>query len=128
MSGGELLKPVKFSIIGGAGFRAQYYLRIAQAMPERFQVSGTVVRNETKALGMEKKWGVSTYRTLDQMLQSESPDFIVVSVSGNEGLNYLCRLAEEGIPVLTETPPAPGRVRTICLSEGNEEKSLTVAF
>ncbi|NWL88599.1 gfo/Idh/MocA family oxidoreductase [Paenibacillus sp. 79R4] len=101
------MKPVKFSIIGGAGFRAQYYLRIAQAMPERFQVSGMVVRNEAKALEMEKKWGVSTYRTLDQMQQSESPDFIVVSVSGNEGLNYLCRLAEEGIPVLAETPPGP---------------------
>ncbi|WP_353057185.1 MULTISPECIES: hypothetical protein [Paenibacillus] len=48
------MKPVKFSIIGGAGFRAQYYLRIAQAMPERFQVSGTVVRNETKALGRKR--------------------------------------------------------------------------
>jgi len=101
------MMPVKFSIIGGAGYRSQYYLRIAQAMPERFQVSGMVVRNEAKALDMERKWGVSTYRTLDQMLQNESPDFIVISVSGSEGLNYLHRLAEVGIPVLVETPPAP---------------------
>lgn len=49
------MKPVKFSVIDGSGFRAQYYLRIAQAMLEWFQVSGMVVRNEAKALEMEKK-------------------------------------------------------------------------
>lgn len=98
--------PVKFSIIGGAGFRAQYFLRIAQAMPERFQVSGMVVRDESKGQAMEKEWGVSAYRSLELLLKSESPDFIVVSVSGSEGMNYLLRLAELGIPALCETPPA----------------------
>jgi hypothetical protein len=99
--------PVRFSIIGGAGFRAQYYLRIAQALPERFQISGMVVRNESKGLAMEQRWDVATYRTLEQLLQSERPDFIVVSVYGSECLDYLLRLAALGIPILSETPPAP---------------------
>lgn len=98
---------VKFSIIGGAGFRAQYFLRIVQALPERFQISGMVVRNEVKGRDMEVKWGVPTYRSLEELLKHESPDFVVVSVSGAEGLEYLLKLAEAGIPALSETPPAP---------------------
>ncbi|MCA0754806.1 Gfo/Idh/MocA family oxidoreductase [Paenibacillus sp. N4] len=99
--------PVKFGIIGGAGFRAQYYLRIAEALPERFQICGIVVRDEAKGRAMEAKWGVSTYRTLEQLLMNESPDFVVVSVNGPAGMDYMLRLAEAGMPVLAETPPAP---------------------
>ncbi|TXK85061.1 Gfo/Idh/MocA family protein [Paenibacillus sp. N3.4] len=97
---------VKFSIIGGAGFRAQYYLRIAQALPDRFQVSGMVVRDENKGKEMENKWGVATYRTLEQLLENEEPDFVVVSVNVAHSLEYLLKLAERGIPALGETPPA----------------------
>ncbi|MCL6459512.1 MAG: Gfo/Idh/MocA family oxidoreductase [Gorillibacterium sp.] len=100
------MMPVKFSIIGGAGFRAQYFLRIVQALPDRFQICGMVVRDETKGRTMEAEWGVTTYRSLEQLLINESPDFVVVSVSGSAGLDYLLKLAEEGIPALSETPPA----------------------
>lgn len=101
------MSPVKFSLIGGAGFRAQYFLRIAQALPERFEISGMVVRSEDKAKEMESKWGTSTYRTLEQLLENEQPDFVVVSVSPAQSLDYLLKLSELGIPVLLETPPAP---------------------
>lgn len=98
--------PVRFSIIGGAGFRAQYFLRIARALPERFRISGLVIRDEAKGRAMESKWGVSSYRSLESLLKDESPDFVVVSVNGTAGLEYLYRLAERGIPALAETPPA----------------------
>jgi hypothetical protein len=101
------LKSVKFSLIGGAGFRAQYYLRIAQALPERFQISGMVVRDESKGRDMEAKWGTATYRSLDQLLANEKPDFVVVSVNVTEAVDYVLKLAELGIPALLETPPAP---------------------
>ncbi|MGG6312741.1 Gfo/Idh/MocA family protein [Paenibacillus macerans] len=97
--------PIQFSIIGGAGFRAQYYLRIAQALPDRFQIGGLVVRDELKAQAMERQWGVRTYRSMEALLQQEHPDFVVLSVSGSEMPPYLLMLAESGIPVLAETPP-----------------------
>ncbi|MNJ39970.1 Oxidoreductase family, NAD-binding Rossmann fold [compost metagenome] len=56
---------------------------------------------------MEAQWGTMTYRSLEQLLQNEHPDFIVVSVSGAEGMAYLIKLADAGIPALMETPPAP---------------------
>jgi len=95
-----------FSIIGGAGFRAQYFLRIAQAHPDQFCVSGMVVRDEEKGKAMEQKWNVSTYRTLEQLLDHEQPDFVVVSVGWAACADYLVQLAERGIPALAETPPA----------------------
>lgn len=98
--------PVNFSIIGGAGFRAQYYLRIARALPELFRVGGLVVRDRAQGQAMEAAWGVQTYHTLDELLQHEEPDFAVVSVSGGAVLEYLYRLAEIGLPALAETPPA----------------------
>jgi len=101
------MRPVQFSIIGGAGFRAQYFLRIARELPERFQISGMVVRDEEKGKAMEAQWGVSTYRTLDQLLAQEKPDFVIVSVGWAACMDYLLQLAELGIPTLSETPPAP---------------------
>lgn len=56
---------------------------------------------------METQWGVATYRSLEQLLAKEKPDFVVVSVSWSECAEYLIRLAELGIPALSETPPAP---------------------
>lgn len=99
--------PVKFSIVGGAGFRAQYYLRIAQALPQHFQVGGLVVRDEAKGKAMEAQWGVATYRSLDQLLEREYSDFVVVSINPAEGMKMLLKLAEAGMPALAETPPAP---------------------
>lgn len=99
-------QPVSFSIIGGGGFRAQSFLRIAQALPELFRVSGIVVRNKEKAKAMEEQWEVPAYPTLERLLAKEKPDFVVVSVSKGNNTNFLLYLAEKGIPVLTETPPA----------------------
>jgi hypothetical protein len=100
-------KPITFSIIGGGGFRAQYFLRIAQALPKQFRVSGMVVRDESKGRSMEDQWHVATYRTLDQLLVNEQPDFIVLSVNPAAAFDYMLQLAERRIPVLAETPPAP---------------------
>ncbi|WP_100407892.1 Gfo/Idh/MocA family protein [Bacillus solitudinis] len=98
--------PVSFSIIGGAGFRAQYYLRIASALPEHFRIAGMVVRDEEKGIELERTLNVSTYRTLEELLDKEQPDFVVVSVSKSVIPLYLMQLAERKIPMLAETPPA----------------------
>ena len=55
---------------------------------------------------MERQWNIPTYRTLDELLSKESPHFAVVSVNRDACSDYLLKLAERGIPALTETPPA----------------------
>lgn len=107
-------RPAKWSIVGGAGFRAQAFFRIAEALPDRFQVAGAVVRDEAKGVALTRQWGVTAYRTLEALLASERPDFVVVAVSGGACADYLIALAQTGIPALAETPPAsdlPGLLR-----------------
>jgi Oxidoreductase family, NAD-binding Rossmann fold len=95
-----------FAVVGGAGFRAQYYLRIAQAMPDLFRVTGLVVRDQVLARDMAERWRVAVHPSLDDLLAAERPDFVVVSVRPSACAGYLLRLAAAGVPALAETPPA----------------------
>jgi predicted dehydrogenase len=112
-----MARPVVFGIIGGSGFRAQYYLTIAAALPERFQVGGMVIRDEAKRLEQERRWNVPAYATLEEMLSRHSFDFVVVSVSKAASPGYLLQLAEKSIPALAETPPAPDMDGLLMLHE-----------
>ncbi|MEQ7009580.1 Gfo/Idh/MocA family oxidoreductase [Actinopolymorpha sp. B17G11] len=106
-----------FSIIGGGGFRAQYFLRIARALPETFRVAGMVVRDEACGRAMQQEWGVATYRSLESLLAQEEPSFVVVSVSPAACADYLRQLAALAIPALAETPPAPDLAGLVRLHE-----------
>lgn len=97
---------IDFGIIGGAGWRAEFYLRIAAALPERFRVVGLVVRNAEKAQAAAK-WGAPIFETPDAMLAAEKPAFVVTSVPSAANAGLLAELSRRGVAVLSETPPAP---------------------
>jgi predicted dehydrogenase len=99
------MNPSRFAIVGG-GWRSQFFLRVAQALPERFEVAGMFVRDEVKGRALEAEWGVKTYRTLDELLRLSDLRFVVVSVPRTVTPQILTILAEHSLPALTETPPA----------------------
>ena len=72
-------KATRYAIVGN-GWRAAVFLRMAYLMPERFEVVGVVTRRAEAGAELERDWGVSTYRTLDELLAAERPDFVVLSV------------------------------------------------
>jgi len=82
-------------------------LRIAAELPERFGVCGMFVRNEAKGWLLEEKFGVKTHGSLDDLLRSSAPLFLVVSVPWDVCPKILAELARRGLPALSETPPAP---------------------
>lgn len=100
------MEKVVFGIVGG-GWRSEFYLRIMKALPERFEVCGMIVRDEAKGKAIEQKWGVKTFRTLEEFLEVSNPTFMVVAVSWTAAPVVTKQLADRGIPVLSETPPAP---------------------
>lgn len=100
------MTPTHFAIVGG-GWRAEFYLRIARALPNRFRIDGMVVRNPEKGQVLAQAWGVPTYGTLDALLQAHQPQFAVTSVPWEANPGLVRELAERGLPVLSETPPAP---------------------
>lgn len=97
---------ISFGIVGG-GWRAEFYIRIANAMPERFRIHTMLIRDEEKGLAMEAKWGIPTVRTLEQFAaESAHYSFAVVSVPRTAAPEFIRGLAQRNIPLLAETPPA----------------------
>lgn len=93
---------IEFGVIG-AGWRTKFFLRIANAFPERFRCVGVVVRNADKRAAFAAEWNVATYGSLKALADQQSMDFVVVST--NEIEQVLIDVAREGIACLCETPP-----------------------
>lgn len=98
-------KKTTFGILGG-GWRAEFYLRIAKALPEEFEVGEIWVRDEAKARDLEARWGVKATADLEGFLGRRAFSFAVLSLTRSVAGAYMERLAKLDIPVLTETPPA----------------------
>jgi hypothetical protein len=97
---------VRFGIVG-SGWRSEFFLRIAAALPERFRVTGLVTRSETTAAEMYAQWGVAGHPDVDSLLAADRPEFVVVSVPWAVAPGVVADLVGRGVPVLCETPPAP---------------------
>ena len=91
----------------GAGWRAEFYIRIAQLMPERFEIIGVVARKEDARISLEQEFGVRTFSSLSQLLSYKKPDYAVSSVSWDSNPSVVEELVKAGVHVLCETPPAP---------------------
>ncbi len=100
------MKPIEFAIVG-AGWRAEFFLRIARALPDRFRIVGMAVRNAEKGKAVETAWGVRTWRDADGLLRGSKPAFVIVSVPQPAAPALISELAGRNVAVLTETPPAP---------------------
>ena len=99
------MTPTSFAIVG-SGWRAEFYLRVAAELPERFRVGGLLTRNPARRAAIAGEWTIPTPATLDELLAA-SPAFVVLSVPWAATPGLLVELAGRGVPVLTETPPAP---------------------
>lgn len=87
-------------IVIGYGWRADFYIRIAEMLPDLFEVAARVVRTQERARTLP-----DATADLEKALRT-APDFAVLCVPRQAAGEYLRRLAELEIPVLCETPPA----------------------
>lgn len=94
---------VKYAIIG-SGWRAQFYIRIAQALPALFSVSGVMIRDPEKGRAFSEAFHVKVVNHIEDLMKDE-PEFVVLSVKRGVQADMLRTLTERGIPVLCETPP-----------------------
>ncbi|MFI5710720.1 Gfo/Idh/MocA family protein [Kribbella sp. NPDC051620] len=99
-------QPGRYGVVG-SGWRSEFFLRLAELMPSRFAVSGVVTRTAERGQEVERRWRVPAYRSVGSLLAEGRPDFVVVSVPWEVAPGVTAELVAEGIPVLTETPPAP---------------------
>src|SRR5262249_24577298 len=99
------MTPYQYAIVG-AGWRAEFFLRISAALPERLDLLGLVVRNPEKARSLEARWGCRTWPTPEALLEEARPQFWVSSVSYAANFDVNMALLATGLPLLSETPPA----------------------
>ncbi len=107
-----------FAIVG-SGWRAEFYLRIAAALPDRFRVSGLLSRSDAARASIASRFGVPTAASLDELVAAR-PAFVVLSTPRDVTFDLLFELAARGVPVLAETPPAPDLPRLRRLREVGE--------
>lgn len=97
------MKKIKFAVIG-SGWRAQFYIRIAKAVPDMFELTDVLIRDKIKGETFSQTYGVSVVQTIEE-IQKKSPDYVVLAIKRGIISGYLPKLFEAGIPVLCETPP-----------------------
>lgn len=95
---------IRFAV-AGTGWRSLFYLRIAKWLPEVFELTGVLCRNEERARAYAQANGVQTFWTLDDLLAAK-PLFVVSCIS-KAGMAEMCMaVMQRGVPVLSETPYA----------------------
>jgi predicted dehydrogenase len=97
--------PVTLGVIG-AGWRAEFFLRLAAALPD-LRTVGIAVRRPEVAAAATARWGVPTYLSPAELVRQARPRLVVVCVGRSENADVVGPLATAGVKVLCETPPAP---------------------
>jgi predicted dehydrogenase len=95
-----------FGLIG-TGWRAEFFLRLASALPDRFRVAGVVTRTPERGETMTTKWGVPSYTTIEDLLAAGPLDVVIPCVPWPVTPAVTAELVEHNTKVLAETPPAP---------------------
>ena len=96
----------KIAIIG-AGWRSEFFIRIAQLLPEKLEIVGVVARKDEVRIALAERFGVQTYSSISQLLSKNKPDYAISSVSWDSNPSVVEELVSAGVYVLCETPPAP---------------------
>jgi predicted dehydrogenase len=92
--------------IVGDGWRAQFFHRIAAALPAEFSIVGVVVRSAETAARVESNWGTATYSSVEELVAAQHPDFVIACAPRDVNVEVMVSCVELGVPVLCETPPA----------------------
>lgn len=107
---------IKFGLYG-SGWRSEFFLRVAQLLPQQFCVDGIITTNSKKADYFKKAFNVTCYQTLDDYLQRNTPLFMVESVNKGVSAEITMNLVNKGIPVLMETPAGKNVETMVALFE-----------
>ena len=92
-------------IVVGSGWRSLFYWRIAQALPERFELCAMLCRTEEKAEKMHREYGVPVSTSAEQCAALH-PDLVVVAVNKASIAAVSTEWLARGFAVLCETPAA----------------------
>lgn len=97
--------PSRIGIIGG-GWRAESYFTVADAFPDTFHFVRALLRSQDSADALSARREIATATSVDEFLRGENFDFVFLCTPRAVTPHFIIELANRGIPVLAETPPA----------------------
>lgn len=97
--------PIRYTVMG-SGWRSQFFLRIARALPDSHVVASVVTRHPESFDRSTVGADVPVVAGLEQGIDAGRPDFVIVSVPRDVAPGIIAECVRLGVPVLTETPPA----------------------
>jgi len=97
--------PVRFAIIG-TGWRAEFFLRLAAALPEKLQVACVIGRTQSSLNRVPARWHVPVSLDPADLVRFD-PEFVAIAVGWDQTPILTVDLAERGFHLYVETPPAP---------------------
>jgi len=65
----------------GSGWRSEFFLRVAKALPDRFEAIGVVTRSDEKADRFGREFGVRCYKTAGDLLAAGKPVIQILNVN-----------------------------------------------
>ena len=92
-------------IIVGSGWRSLYYVRIAKALPDIFELCAMYCRTEEKAQKIAEEHHIHTTTSIEECINYK-PDFVVVVVNKTSIAEVSMEWMQRGFTVLCETPAA----------------------
>lgn len=99
-------KTSTFGVVG-RGWRAEFFVRLAALLPDRLTLVGAAVRRAETAEEIARKWKVPVHLSPQELVAKARPDFVITSLPWPVNPEVVADLAEAGVRVLSETPPAP---------------------
>lgn len=96
------MRKIRFVIVG-SGWRSLSYVKIAKALPEKFELCAMLCRTKEKAERMAAEQGIYGTTSI-QECRKMNPDFVVVVVSKASIAQVSMEWMEYGFTVLCETP------------------------
>ena len=98
------MNKIKFIIVG-SGWRSLYYVRVAKALPNIFELCAMYCRTEEKAQKMAKEHHIYTTTSIEECVNYK-PDFVAVVVNKESIAEVSMEWMRRGFTVLCETPAA----------------------
>ena len=95
---------IRFVIVG-SGWRSLYYVRIAKALPDIFEMCAMYCRTEEKAQKIAEEHHIHTTVSIEECIDYK-PDFVVVVVNKTSIAEISMEWMRRGFTVLCETPAA----------------------
>lgn len=91
--------------IAGSGWRAMFFVRAAQKLPEWFELCGVLCHTKEKAQALAAAMDIPTFWNVEDIL-ARQPEFVVSCVSKKNMCGFAAAMLKAGMPVLAETPLA----------------------